>query len=646
MIGAHRRAWTPSLGAWRESGGVVFRVWAPHHAQVDVVIDRPPAPIVHPLGRDRDGFFSAVVSDVHTGDRYRYRLDGDRLFPDPASRYQPDGVHGASQIVDPHSFPWTDRRWAGLEIADAVFYELHVGTFSAEGTFAGVAARLPELAELGITAGELMPIADFPGSRNWGYDGAALFAPARCYGPPDDLRRLVDRAHALGMAVFLDVVYNHLGPDGAYLLTFSPHYLTERHQTPWGAGLNFDGEFSQMVRGFFIENALHWVHEYHLDGLRLDATHAIADESPRHLLAELSARVRESVPDRRVLVVAEDHRNLNVMLQPESRDGWGLDAVWSDDFHHECRRLLAGDCEGYYEDYRGDIRDLATAIRQGWLYTGQFSKHLHGPRGTDPVGLSLNRFIVCLQNHDQIGNRALGERLNHQIDVSAYRAASAVLLTAPETPLLFMGQEWAASTPFLYFTDHEAELGRRVTAGRRQEFRHFSTFADPDARARIPDPQALATFQRSRLEWAERRDEPHASMLRLHRALLTLRQDLHRRGTRRCRITTLDDSTIAIERIGPEVAYLVVARLRGSGTVSWGSDDSLPAGHLALSDRSWTIALTTEDAAFCGDPTTPRVHVRENEVIIHFLRPSAIVLHRSLGDRPRFQGAGHHVSDQ
>ena len=504
-----------------------------------------------------------------------------------------------------------------------MLYELHVGTFSPEGTFAGAAARLPELAALGVTGIELMPVADFPGSRNWGYDGAALFAPARCYGAPDDLRALVDAAHRLGLAVVLDVVYNHFGPDGAYAASFSPYYLTERHRTPWGAGLNFDGEHSAMVRAFFIENACHWVHEYHVDGLRLDATHAIADDSPRHFLAELSARVRDSVGRRRVLVIAEDHRNIDRMLRPERDGGWGLDAVWADDFHHEVRRLLAGDAEGYFRDYTGRTADLAETLQRGWFFTGQHSTHLGYPRGTDPAGLALQRFVICLQNHDQIGNRALGTRLNHEIDPSAYRAASVVLLAAPETPLLFMGQEWAASTPFLYFTDHDADLGRLVTAGRREEFRHFTAFSDPAAREQIPDPQSPATFLASRLNWEEREAEPHASMLRLYGAVLALRsREPALRDAAELSVSALDEGTIAIRRRLPPTTFLIVARLKGAGAVDLSNVPGRTPGRVPA---DWAIALTSEDPAFSDDPAPPVLAV-EPALTVRFARPSAMIL--------------------
>jgi maltooligosyltrehalose trehalohydrolase len=619
--------WRPSLGAWPESGGTRFRVWAPEAGAVEVVVERARGgPLARPLERSPDGTWGGVVGGVRVGDRYRYRVDGTGPFPDPASRYQPEGVHGPSEVVDPGRFAWSDAGWRGLAPEEAVLYELHVGTFSPEGTFAGVTQRLPLLKDLGVTAVELMPVADFAGHRSWGYDGVDLFAPARCYGPPDDLRRLVDEAHRLGLAVVLDVVYNHFGPAGNYTGAFSRHYLSRRHQNPWGDCVNLDGEGSEMVRGFFIENALHWVHEYHIDGLRLDATHALIDDGPRHFLAELAARVRASALPRRLLLYAEDHRNLDRMLRPEWAGGWDLDGVWADDFHHQVRRHLAGDNEGYYRDYTGSMADLAETINQGWFYSGQHSIHLDEPRGTDPVGIEPRRFVICLQNHDQVGNRACGERLHHQIDFAAYRAACAVLLCAPQTPLLFMGQEWATAAPFLYFTDHEEDLGRLVTEGRRREFRHFLAFVDPGARERIPDPQALATFEASRPDWAERGREPHASVLRLHRALLALRraEPALRSGRREdYEAAPLDDDTLLLLRNGPGGdGLLVAARLRGAGTVDLGrSPDLLP------SDTSrWDVILTTEDPPFAPDPAAPRVDRDGPAPVGRFARPSAVVL--------------------
>jgi maltooligosyltrehalose trehalohydrolase len=571
------------------------------------------------------GYFEATFADVTAGDRYRYVLDGTGPFPDPVSRCQPDGVHGASMVVDPSAFRWSDQAWTGRVLDDLVIYELHVGTFTAPGTFRGVEDRLPSLVDLGVTAIELMPVADFPGARNWGYDGVALFAPARCYGPPDDLRRLVDAAHRAGLAVLLDVVYNHVGPDGAYLYAFSPYYFTDRRPSPWGAGVNVDGDHANEVRAFLIENALHWVHEYHVDGLRLDATHAIVDENPRHVLAELSSRVRDTTPDRDVVLIAEDHRNLRRMVEPESAGGWGLDGVWADDFHHQVRRMVAGDRDGYYQDFSGTMKDLAATIRQGWFFTGQHSTYLDEPRGTDPTGIPLERAVVCLQNHDQIGNRAFGERLHHQIDLAAYRAVAVLLLTVPETPLLFMGQEWAASTPFLYFTDHNAELGRLVTEGRRREFGRFQAFTDPAVRERIPDPQASQTFEASRLKWDERQQGPHDAIERLYQALLALRREepaLHAGDRSRLEVSALDEGTIAMRRSSEHRSVLAVVRLTGAGTV----DLATAPGVTSREAPGWVALLHTEEERFAAEPHPPVILDSGPTPVIQFMRPSAVIL--------------------
>jgi len=613
-------AWLPSFGAWPDTGGTRFRVWAPAAQEAWLAIERPDAADdERPLRPNGDGTFEGWMPDVGPGARYWYRLDGGPALPDPASRFQPDGVHGPSEVVDPGAFAWSDAAWAGARLDRASIYELHVGAFSPEGTFAGAAARLPYLRDLGVTIVELMPVADFAGDRNWGYDGVCPFAPARCYGRPDDLRRLVDTAHRLGLAVMLDVVYNHFGPDGAYVWQVSPAFFTDRHESPWGQGVNVDGPGSEHVRRFFVDNALHWIHEYRIDGLRLDATHAITDDSPTHLAAEIAARVHEA-PGPPRLVVAEDHRNLAAMVRPAAEGGWGLDAVWADDLHHQVRRLLAGDADGYYADFAGTAADVATTLRQGWFFCGQRSGYLDGPRGTDPAGVPPRRFVVCLQNHDQVGNRAFGERLHHQIDPAAWRAAVALLLLAPETPLLFMGQEWATSAPFLYFTDHNEELGRLVTAGRRREFGRFAAFADPSVRERIPDPQATATFESSRLPWTERDTGVHAGTWRLHQALLALR----RREPALApdvpfEAEAPDANTVALvfgARGAPDLA--VVARLVGAGRVE------LAAG---AAGRPWQVALTSEDDGFSSDRRSPVVRdAPAGRLAITFDGPAAIVL--------------------
>jgi maltooligosyltrehalose trehalohydrolase len=615
--------WAPSLGAWPEKDGVRFRVWAPGRRRVALVLSTA----AHlPAGDEGDGVFGLFVPGLAAGARYRYALDGAGPFPDPASRHQPEGVHGPSEVVDPRAFAWTDDGWRGIPMDRAIVYELHVGTFTREGTFAAAAGKLEALAALGVTVVQVMPVADFPGRWNWGYDGVAPFAPARCYGRPDDLRRFVDRAHGLGLAVLVDVVYNHFGPDGAYQGTFSPHYFTTRRATPWGQAIDLDGPHGHHVRGYFLENAAHWIVEYHADGLRLDATHALVDTRPRHFLAELAASARAAAPDRHVLVIGEDHGNLAHMVRPPGEGGWGLDAEYSDDLHHALRRGLAGDRHGYFRDYTGEAAEIAETIRDGWLYKGRWSAHRGQPRGTDPRGLSPERFLVFLQNHDQVGNRARGERLHHDVDLATWRAASVLLLCVPETPLLFMGQEWAASTPFRYFTDHHAELGRRVTEGRRREFKDFPAFSsDESARERIPDPQAEETFRQSQLDWPEREREPHASTLRLYQALLRLRREepLLRGGSwEGFRVRAAGDSGLVLARTAGDGALAVLVQLRGTGVVA------LQEGDLGGEAASWDVVLDSEDPAFAPDPRPVAIEIEADTARprARFARPGAVIL--------------------
>jgi maltooligosyltrehalose trehalohydrolase len=598
------------LGIWVIGDTVQARVWAPGRARVDVVLERPGGEERIALAQESEGYFAGPLPGARAGGRYRVSPDGEGPFPDPASRYQPEGVHGASEIVDPRTFRWTDSSWRPPHRSDLVVYELHVGTFSPEGTFGGVQQRLRYLVELGVTAIELMPVADFPGRWNWGYDGVSLFAPARCYGRPDDLRALVDAAHAAGLAVLLDVVYNHLGPDGAYLAAVSRQVFTSRHRTPWGDAINFDGDGSRQLRDWFIANALHWLREYHIDGLRLDATHAIADDSPRHFLGEFAERVRAGA-GRPVILVAEDHRNLDTIVRPEA---WGFDGVWSDDFHHEVRRRLTGDSDGYFADFTGTAADIAATVSRGWFFSGQYAEYFGEPRGTDPTGLPPHAFTIFTQNHDQVGNRACGERLHHDVDDATWRAVSTLLLCAPETPLLFQGQEWAASTPFRYFTDHNEELGRLVTEGRRREFSRFRGFSSPEARERIPDPQSRVTFESSRLRWDEVSEGSHAAALRLYRVLLALRRReplLHRSDWSGFTCRAVDEETLLLRRRVGDEALLVLVRLRGSGAV-------------VLSEAMWwETLLTTEDAAFALDPQPIEVDAGG---AVRFRRAGAVVL--------------------
>jgi maltooligosyltrehalose trehalohydrolase len=619
---------THRLGAAIENRTTTFRVWAPERNSVELIVCAPPAASraqpgdpnivreVHPLTRDRDGYWTGRRTNLGAGTLYKFRLDGraEETFPDPASRYQPYGVHGPSAVVDP-TFRWTDGSWTAPAFDRLVIYELHVGTFSREGTFRGVMDRLGELAELGVTAIELMPVGDFAGERNWGYDGVALFAPARCYGTPDDLRALVDAAHTHGLAVFMDVVYNHFGPDGAYANAFSPYYFTDAHQSPWGRGVNLDGPQSAPVRRLFIENALHWVDEYHVDGLRLDATHALVDESERHFLAELTSTVRGQVR-RPVYFVAEDHRNLATLLQPADAGGFGVDGVWADDFHHQARVHTAHDQEGYYADFSGTVVDLARTLEDGWFFSGQHSGHMGHARGTDPTPVAPRQFVICIQNHDQIGNRSDGARLNHQVDLAVFRALSALLLLAPQTPLLFMGQEWATRSPFLFFTDFNQALGQKITEGRRQEFKSFAAFADAEARQRIPDPQSADTFFSSRLDWNEMMDPPHAAMRRLYTRLLACRREadvLQQRPRGTYRVRALDDHTLALNyRDG---RLLVVARLGGHG-----ADITCDASPQA------SVVLTTEDEDVADAPQPIVIRVEEGKIGLRFRRPGAAVL--------------------
>jgi maltooligosyltrehalose trehalohydrolase len=517
-MGPHHQ--TSALGAVVTPSGTRFTVWAPAASRVDVVIDG--SDDAHPLASGENGYFSAEVAGIGAGTRYRYRLDGGDAIPDPCSRFQPEGVHGLSEVIDSASFQWSDAEWPGIDLRNQIIYELHVGTYSEAGTFDGVTAQLETLRDLGVTVIEIMPVAAFPGRWNWGYDGVALFAPTENYGRPDDFRRLVDTAHRLGLAVILDAVYNHLGPDGNYLRLFSPDYFTDKHETPWGEAVNYDDANSRQVRDFAIANACMWIREYHLDGLRLDATDSIKDDSEPHILQELTAAVRAAAGERSVVVIAEDARNDVQIIRPVEQGGYGLDAVWADDFHHAVRVALTGLRENYYAGFLGAPGEITRAIGEGFIYQGQAWPETDEPRGTEVTDEAATSFVFCIQNHDQVGNRPFGDRLHHHIDHGRYHAASALLLFAPETPLLFMGQEFSSSAPFLFFTDHHDELGQLVTEGRRNEFSGFAAFTHEDLQGLIPDPQHPDTFRLSRLDPAER--ERHAGIYRWYQDLIAFRR--------------------------------------------------------------------------------------------------------------------------
>lgn len=514
-------------------GTVRFRLWAPGAHAIELLIDEEP-PIAMP--RDPSGWFEYTSQRAHTGSRYCYRLEGGLCVPDPASRYNPQDVHAASQVIDPTTFDWQDGAWRGLPWEQAIIYELHVGSFSAEGSFSGVIQKLDYLRELGITAIELMPVADFPGQRNWGYDGALLFAPDSVYGTPDDLKRLVQEAHRRGMMVLLDVVYNHFGPEGNYLHLYAPQFFTERHHTPWGAAINFDGEASRTVRDFYLHNACYWLEEYHFDGLRLDAVHAILDDSHPDILDELALEVRKRLGNQRTihLILENDHNAARYLARGDNGRAVRYVAQWNDDIHHAFHTLLTGEHDGYYRDYADTpLRHLGRCLREGFAYQGEPSVYRQGERrGEYSAHLPAEAFIAFLQNHDQIGNRAFGERLSLLASPEALRAATVLLLLAPSPPLLFMGQEWGAREPFPFFCNFSADIAPNVTRGRRNEFAHFAQFRDAATREAIPDPCAVHTFESARLDWSVTTLSPHREWLALHRELLAVR---HRHITRHLR---------------------------------------------------------------------------------------------------------------
>ncbi|MFA9441195.1 malto-oligosyltrehalose trehalohydrolase [Uliginosibacterium sp. sgz301328] len=513
----------------QDEGGTLFRLWAPAAAAVELVLEQGQGAHHHEhllrMQASDDGWYSLYVAEAGGGDCYGFRIDGDIRVPDPVSRFNPVDVHGASQLIDATAFDW-DEDWRGRPWNEAVIYELHVGTFTREGTYAAAEARLPHLAELGITAIELMPLAAFPGTRGWGYDGVLYFAPEASYGTPWELKHFIQAAHRAGIMVFLDVVYNHFGPEGNYLHVYAPQFFTDRHHTPWGKGMDFDGEHSNVVREFFIHNALFWLDEYRFDGLRLDAVHAIADDSPTHLLNELSMRVRQTLGhDRHIHLVLENADNLATRLGAAATPGL-FEAQWNDDFHHAMHVLLTGEVDGYYAAFKHEpIRMLGRVLTEGFAYQGEaFSDWKGVPRGQPSKHLPPTAFINFLQNHDQIGNRAMGERLCALAAPDALEAAASVLLLSPMIPMVFMGDEFGAATPFLFFCDFHGELARAVTEGRRREFAGFARFTDWSAIARIPDPNAVRTFEMSKLDWDSVALPSHAAILAQYRHLIALRR--------------------------------------------------------------------------------------------------------------------------
>jgi maltooligosyltrehalose trehalohydrolase len=576
----------PPLGASPLSGqGSRFVVWAPAAKELSVHIvgdnDR-----VLPMQKSDSGYFETEMKTLGPDARYFYRFGDGRELPDPASRFQPEGVHGPSQVIDLKDFKWTDSSWRGLELDRSVIYELHVGTYTREGTFEAVIPHLAALRDLGITTIELMPVAQFPGGRNWGYDGVQPFAAQNSYGGPRGLQKLADAAHAHGLAVALDVVYNHLGPEGNYFNVYGP-YFTDKYQTPWGKAINYDGPDSDPVRHFFIANALHWLEEYHMDALRLDAVHGIFDFGATHFLAEMQQAVKALGErlGRQLHLIAESDLNDSRLLRPPAQGGYDLASQWSDDFHHSLHSLLTGERAGYYSDF-GDVHHLAVTMRNGWFYAGQHSNFRRRRHGNSPAGLARSNFVVCIQNHDQIGNRARGERLSELVNLEGLKLAAGVTVLAPFIPLLFMGEEYGEIAPFQYFTSHgDQALIEAVRKGRQEEFAAFAW------QGKIPDPQDETTFINSKLDHKLKSKEPHQTLRALYRELLAIRREYSLAGSGKLEI--FDNGSAIIMVAGDGASKMLVAVYefgKGERTVN---DLSLPAGR-------WSIRINSTDQKWGG----------------------------------------------
>lgn len=592
-----------AIGAEAGEAGTQFRVWAPDRQSIRVV-EAPIAGREFALTPEEGGYFSGLVHELKAGDLYGFRVDGSRdLFPDPASRFQPQGPHGPSQIVDASRFQWHDGDFQIAEDA-RVIYELHVGTFTPEGTFAAAAQHLSELADLGITVIELMPLNDFSGQFGWGYDGVNLWAPTRLYGSPDDLRSFISTAHDLGLAVILDVVYNHFGPDGNYLAQFSRSYVTDAHDCDWGEAINFNGPGSGPVREFFRENARYWVTEFHFDGLRIDATQALHDDSERHIIQELvgAARAGGDALGKRIYLVAENEPQHARIVRPTARGGYGVDALWNDDFHHTAMVTLTGRHPAYYTDYRGTPQELISALRWGYLYQGQHYYWQKHRRGRAALDLNADNFVTYLQNHDQIANSVTGERVDRATSPAELRAMTALMLLSPPTPMLFQGQEFGATTPFFYFADHEPKIASVADRERRKFLAQFPATRSAAAEERIPHPAARDTFQRCKLDWSER--DKNTAVVQLHRDLLHLRKHdpvLRQRRADLVHGAVLTDRALALRFMSDAGDRLLI--------VNFGGDIELhpaPEPLLAPPDEQiWDLLWCSEDLRYGGQGYTP-----------------------------------------
>ena len=605
------------IGAEPDASGTAFRVWAPERRTVSVCIE---GGAEYALRKEEHGYHSGHVPGVPAGMRYRFRLDnGDALYPDPASRFQPDGPHGSSEIIDPRTFPWADAAWKGVRLPGQVLYEMHAGTFTPEGTWAAAAHHLQQLKEIGITVIEIMPLAEFPGRFGWGYDGVDLFAPTRIYGRPDDLRRFVDCAHALGLGVILDVVYNHFGPDGCYLKEFSPAYFSAQRGNEWGDALNFDGQNSLGMRELVLANVRYWVEEYHFDGLRLDATQTIHDESDRHILKCIAEEAHKAAGDRGIILFAENETQTAQLARPWERGGFGLDGLWNDDFHHSALVALTGHNPAYYSDHYGTPQEFVSAAKYGFLFQGQRYAWQNQPRGTPSLDLEPAQFVLFLENHDQVANSASGARVYQLSSPGRARAFTALLLLLPGTPLLFQGQEFWSSAPFLYFADHQDTLKEAVAKGRRKFLAQFINLQSPAIPVATPhDPE---TFNRSKLDWAE--FEQNTAAVALHRDLLALRRSDPVFAAQKPR--SLDGAVLANECF----ALRFFGEERDDDRlliVNYGRDlrPSCLAEPLVAppSGLLWQVIWSSEDRRYGGSGTVPF----ETEQGLHILGHSACVL--------------------
>ena len=584
------------IGAELSEDGVQFRVWAPRHSAVSVVLETGE----HPLRAEPHGYFARTVAQAKAGDRYRFRLGQGEAFPDPASRFQPEGPHGPSEVVDPAAFAWTCRDWKGVPLKGVVLYELHIGTFTRDGTWAAAIEQLPELADLGVTVLEVMPVHEFPGRFGWGYDGVNLFAPTRLYGKPDDFRRFVDAAHRHGLGVILDVVYNHFGPDGNYLGQYSRDYITDRYETDWGEAINYDGANSEPVREFILANVAYWIDEYRLDGLRIDATQNIYDKKPTadHILTELGRVARQTAGERRILLVNENESQHAELVRSTERGGYGLDMLWNDDYHHSMMVALTGRAEAYYTDYRGDAQEFISVAQYGYLYQGQHYSWQEKRRGRPGFDLPPAAFVSFFQNHDQVANSGRGLRAHQLTSPGRYRAAQALTLLGPGTPMLFMGQEFAASTPFYYFADHQPDLAELVRAGRFEFLDQFRSLNDVRMREAYALPHDEAAFQRCKLDFAER--ETHAPHYRLTKDLLRLRREdpaFRAQAHRGVGGAVLGSQAFVLRYFQPDGLDRLLV-------VNFGRDVHLltcPVPLLAApTGCHWAVALATEDPAYGG----------------------------------------------